>query len=713
MPSIQLPQDDIHRWDDALVAFAERLRGGADTAALIHAGIETLAAELQADRVGFGTLSADALSFTVADDWSRPGPDALPSITGTHRIDEHAYMAGLLRQGRGVVVADVRLHPEFTAIAGVMEAAGIRAQLVLPAMDGSRLTGAFFIHDRQPRDWACAEVSFARDAVERVRHAIERRRSEQSLQALARTLEQQVAERTRALRESEDFIRLALSASGGVGVWTYDILADRIVCDAAIAALYGIDVAEGARGVSGAAFFAHVHPDDLPRLQAALPGGVAGDADLELEYRIRHPDGQLRWVLSRGHTYVGAAQRPERCTGVSVETTARRQLEEQLRQAQKMESLGQLTGGIAHDFNNLLQGIVLPLQILQKRLGPAAEAGLQNYLDAAMAAAKRAAGLTQRLLAFARRQPLDSRTADLGSALADLEPMLRNICGPRIALALDLPAALWPVVTDVNQFENAVLNLAINARDAMPSGGTLTVSARNVAPETRPRGALAGLRPGEYVCVAVGDTGSGMAPDVIERAFDPFFTTKPIGQGTGLGLSMVYGYTRQSGGMAAIDSALGQGSRVAMFFPRAPVARAADGLQAPAAPPRDPFRRRVLVVEDEEAVRRFAVELLREEGCEIREASTGHEAMTLLETERDFDLLLTDVGLPGPNGRQVADLARENIPGIAVILMTGYAEGAAHKNTFLGAGMQLILKPFDSAVLVERVRRALALPQPA
>ncbi|WPB57704.1 ATP-binding protein [Xylophilus sp. GOD-11R] len=703
-------QHDCHRWDDLLLAFAAKLRLDMPPGELIRTGVETLIHALRVARVGYGELSEDGLTFLVEHDRVRGGAMHLPSLAGIHRIEAHSYLARVLGQGRCVVMADVRCDAEAAATAETLEAVGIRAQLVLPVMDAGRLAGVFFLHDDQPRDWTDAEIGFTRDAVERVRHAIERSQSEQRLQQLAATLEQQVLERTRALRDSEDFARLALAASGGVGVWTYVVESDRFFCDASISDLYGIDPDAGQAGVSRAEFLANVHPDDMERLRATMSGGLQHSGDLELEYRIRHPDGSVRWVLSRGHTYFDAANQPVRRTGVGIETTGRRQLEEQLRQAQKMESLGQLTGGIAHDFNNLLQGIVLPLQILQRRLGQPQHAGLLTYIEAGMSAAKRAAGLTQRLLAFARRQPLDSRTADLAAPLRELEPMLRNSCGENIVLAMDVSSSLWPVVTDVNQFENAVLNLVINARDAMPTGGLVTVSARNLPAESghTARNVPAGLPAGDHVCITVADTGTGMAADVIERAFDPFFTTKPIGQGTGLGLSMVYGYARQSGGMAVIDSTVGQGTRISLYFPRA----AAQDTRLPATPvaigPRPSSRQRILVVEDDDIVRRFAVEMLREEGYELREATTGYEAMSVLEIDHGFDLLLTDVGLPGPNGRQVADLARERIPGIKVILMTGYAEEAAHKNTFIGSGMELIVKPFDSEVLLARARRALA-----
>ena len=694
----------IEHWDEALAAFSDRLRLGDEPESLVRYAMETIGAELRAGRVGYAEISDDGLTATVRNDWTAPG---FASAAGISTTEGYGLYFQQLRRGRSLVVGDVQNDPRSLGAAILLESLAIRALVNLPVIQSGRLAGVLFVHDAQPREWMPDEIAFARDALERLRSAIERRHAEQKLEELAWSLEQKVQERSQALRDSEDFTRLALRATGGVGVWTYVMATDLFVCDAQISDLYGIDPVVAARGIGRPAFLANVHPDDVPRLRATMSGGLARSGDLELEYRIRHPNGSVRWVLSRGHTYFDDYGHPVRRTGVGIETTSHRQMEEQLQQAQKMESLGQLTGGIAHDFNNLLQGIVLPLQLMQKRLAQQRFQGLENYIDAGLSAARRAAGLTQRLLAFARRQPLDSRTADLAVSLAGLEPMLRNTCGENIRLDMRV-AGLWPVVTDVNQFESAVLNLVINARDAMPAGGAMEVSAGNVLVGSDEKGPLAGLKPGDYVQVTVSDTGTGMPADVVERAFDPFFTTKPIGQGTGLGLSMVYGYTRQSGGLAVIDSRAGEGTRIHLYFPRGESSESPVGADVPKTLPRPASHKRVLVVEDDETVRRFAVELLRDDGCLVREADSGTAAMRLLEVERDFDLLLTDVGLPGPNGRQVADLARENIPGIKIILMTGYAEQAAHKNSFIDPDMELIVKPFDAAALLARTRKALA-----
>jgi signal transduction histidine kinase/CheY-like chemotaxis protein len=380
--------------------------------------------------------------------------------------------------------------------------------------------------------------------------------------------------------------------------------------------------------------------------------------------------------------------------------------EERLRQAQKMEAVGQLTGGIAHDFNNMLQGIVLPLQVIRKRLAQQRFDNLDGYVEAGLASARRAASLTQRLLAFSRRQPLDEKVADVALSIRTVEPLLRTTCGENVDLVVDLPTGLWPVRTDTHQFESSLLNLVINARDAMPHGGSIRLGAANLALAAD---VLEGtdLPAGDYVEVSLADDGVGMPPEVLARVFDPFFTTKPIGQGTGLGLSMVYGYIRQSGGYVTVDSTEGAGTVVRLRLPRSPELPLTSHAQPPH--PCDAARgaHRVLVAEDDDVVRLLVVDLLRDRGHVVSEAVSGGQAMTMLDQDVAYDLLLSDVGLPGPNGRQVADYARERRPGIRVLLMTGYAAEVATNASFLGPGMALIVKPFDSDALIAKVEEVM------
>ncbi len=454
---------------------------------------------------------------------------------------------------------------------------------------------------------------------------------------------------------------------------------------------------------------AFAHADDMAQVANAMAQLALEPARRQITARYRHRDGGERWIAWTavpGEGFIQAVGRDT--TDEHLREAALRNAEERLRQSQKMEAVGQLTGGIAHDFNNMLQGIVLPLQIIRQRMTQGRYDEVGRYIESGLAAAKRAAGLTQRLLAFSRRQPLDSRPVDLQASLAGLESMLKTTCGENIALQLALPQDLWPALTDANQFESAVVNLAINARDAMPGGGSLRITAENVHADAAMAASIHGLEPGDYVCVTVRDTGTGMSGDVIARAFDPFFTTKPLGQGTGLGLSMIYGFMRQSGGIAVLDSAEGQGTAVSLYFMRSQHAQAEAEPTEPLTPLSGARRPdSILVVEDDETVRALAVELLRDMGFQVMEAATGSAALALLSGAVQFDLLVSDVGLPGPNGRQVADYAREKFPRIKVILMTGYAEQAAMTPQFLGADMELLVKPFDAQALVAKVHAAM------
>ncbi len=386
------------------------------------------------------------------------------------------------------------------------------------------------------------------------------------------------------------------------------------------------------------------------------------------------------------------------------------QSREQLLQSQKMEAVGQLTGGIAHDFNNMLTGITGSLELMRARVAQGRIGDLERYIATAQGAAARAAALTHRLLAFARRQTLDPKPVDANRLVAGMEDLVRRAVGPAIELVTLLPDDLWLTRCDANQLENTLLNLCINARDAMPDSGRLTVRTANVAlDETAAR--RRDLPAGEYVVISVGDTGTGMTPEVAARAFDPFFTTKPTGQGTGLGLSMIYGFARQSGGDAQINSTQGVGTTVRVHLPRY---HGTEGEEtAPAAPfdaPRRKVGETVLVVDDEPSVRQLVTEVLRDLGYGAIEAADGVSGLQLLQSDARIDLLISDVGLPGGvNGRQMADAACQVRPALKVLFVTGYAEAAAIGEA-LDAGMQVLTKPFTVETLVSRVRAILRHP---
>jgi PAS domain S-box-containing protein len=386
-----------------------------------------------------------------------------------------------------------------------------------------------------------------------------------------------------------------------------------------------------------------------------------------------------------------------------VEGTAQlMQAEEALRQSAKMEAIGQLTGGIAHDFNNLLQGVIGALDLVQRRIDAGRIGDVGRFLDGAMASAKRAAALTHRLLAFARRQPVDPRTVDINRLIASVEELLRRSIGETIAMNVVREPDLWLVRCDGHQLENALLNLAINARDALPDGGALVIETSNVVLDAK-KGKLWELSAGEYVSLRVTDSGVGMPPDVKARAFDPFYTTKAIGQGTGLGLSMVYGFVRQSSGSIRIESEVGKGTTVQLLLPRYRGEAEPSDTREAAAP--DQFAGKneiILVVEDEAVVRLLIVDVLSELGYKTLEAADGPSALRILLSSQRIDLLVTDIGLPGLNGRQLADAALERRPTLKVLFMTGYAENAA-SNSFLASGMEIIAKPVTMDVLATRI----------
>jgi PAS domain S-box-containing protein len=381
------------------------------------------------------------------------------------------------------------------------------------------------------------------------------------------------------------------------------------------------------------------------------------------------------------------------------------QSREQLFQAQKMEAVGQLTGGLAHDFNNLLTGISGSLELLKARVTQGRLNDLDRYITSAQAASSRAAALTHRLLAFARRQTLDPKPTNANRLVTEMEDMLRRTVGPEIALETVLADGLWLTLCDPNQLENAILNLCINARDAMPDGGRLTIRTTNIRMDRR-AAREQDMEPGEYVMVCVADTGTGMPPDVAERAFDPFFTTKPTGQGTGLGLSMIYGFAKQSGGQARIESELGRGTAVHIYLPRHLGEETLDPSETTSREvPRAPAGATVLVVDDEPMVRMLVAEVLEELGYAAIEAADGASGLKVLQSDVQIDLLVTDVGLPGGmNGRQMADAGRQHRPELKVLFITGYAENAAIGKDVLEAGTHVLTKPFSMEILANRIK---------
>ncbi len=389
---------------------------------------------------------------------------------------------------------------------------------------------------------------------------------------------------------------------------------------------------------------------------------------------------------------------------VEERTAQLRSNEEALRQSQKMEAVGQLTGGIAHDFNNMLTGIIGSLELLRRRLARGKLDDLDSLIDLGVTSANRAAGLTHRLLAFSRRQSLDSKPVNINELVSSMGELLQRSINESIKLDMRLTDQLWTAEVDPNQLESALLNLVINARDAMPSGGRLTVETTNRHLDSVFTAAYGPLSPGDYVELSVSDTGCGIPEAIMGRVFDPFFTTKPIGQGTGLGLSMIYGFARQSHGHVTIYSEVDKGTTVSLFLPRYMGEIINPEATNPMLAPFASDGETVLIVEDDPAVRVLVSTVLKELGYAYVEAGDAHAAVPIIESGQRIDLMISDVGLPGMNGRQLAEIGRQLRPGLKVLFITGYAEHAAVRGGFLDPGMQLITKPFTFDLLTAKVR---------
>ncbi|WP_121116495.1 hybrid sensor histidine kinase/response regulator [Croceibacterium ferulae] len=435
-----------------------------------------------------------------------------------------------------------------------------------------------------------------------------------------------------------------------------------------------------------------------------VTGSISVIVDIDEQKR-----GQVALVAAAEQLERQVAERTEALTEalarLQAEGEERERAEAALRQAQKMEAVGQLTGGIAHDFNNMLTGVIGAIDIMKRRIASGRLDGLDRFMDAASISAQRAASLTARLLAFSRRQSLDSRPTDVNALIASLEDLLRRTMSEQIAVAIVPGPQVPPALVDPNQLENAILNLAINARDAMPDGGALTVETSLVALDEEQCARWPGVAAGRYVVMAVSDSGVGMDAATLDKVFDPFFTTKPIGQGTGLGLSMVYGFAKQSRGQVRIHSAPGTGTTVKIFLP------VAEGdilhQDSNATPDHRGDGETVLLVEDDPSVRLLVREVLSELGYTALEAAEAQSALQLLRGGNTIDLMITDVGLPGMNGRQLAEIARQHLPHLPVLFVTGYAENATERSGFLGPNMQMITKPFQIEHLSSKIKEML------
>jgi PAS domain S-box-containing protein len=635
----------------------------------------------------------------------------MASMAGRHALaDFDGAILESLQAGETVRIDNVLTDPRLAAPgkADAFLAIGLQSGLTVPLIRDGRFAGLLFAHCAEPRRWDDRDEAVMRAVAALTWDAAQRARAEQRL------------------RDSEDFFRAFAQAIPNQ-MWAADP-AGRLNWTNEQAHAYS-GAAPGA--LDGDGWASIVHPEDLPIAVAAWTAALAAGTTYEAEFRLRRRDGAYRWHIARAVPVRAATGAIVRWVGTNTDIEEQRrtladlaqlnatleerveartrelhQTEEALRQAQKMEAIGQLTGGIAHDFNNLLTGIIGALDLMQRRIASGRTAELGRFMEAASGSAQRAAALTHRLLAFARRQPLDQRAVDVAALIQDMAELLQRTLGEQVRLRIEAGAGCWHAMTDPNQLESAILNLAINARDAMPEGGLLTLAAANATVGSQAPPAVGQPDAGDYVAVSVSDTGVGMPAAVIERAFEPFFTTKPVGQGTGLGLSMVYGFARQSGGQAHITSAPGAGTTVTLYLPRAGTPSGASG-PAAAGTPRGAGET-VLVVEDVAAVRMLIVDVLHELGYRTIEAADAAQALPILDSARPIDLMVSDVGLPGLSGRRIAEFARGKRPGLKILFVTGYAEEAANRSGFLEEGMDMLTKPFAVEALAAKISAMMA-----
>jgi PAS domain S-box-containing protein len=652
----------------------------------LHAAVERKAAELEAvlesmsDGVYIGSLDGITLANQVA----------LDQLGFSSREE--------LQRNVAVLAREIETRDANSGIFIPLE-----AQAFTRAFEGQRVVQDVAVRHRltgEQRIVHCTAAPVIIDgkviaAVAVNRDVTEARRTEQALRDLNATLEQRVAERNRLFEMTHDLF----------GVATFEGYLQTI--NPAWAAALGRSHEE----LTSRPFADIIHPDDLATTGAVIERLRKGEPVHQFHVRLLRADGTpicFAWsavpdtIADSGIFYT-----------VGRDITEERRIEEMLRQSQKMEAVGQLTGGLAHDFNNLLTGMMGNLELLQMRVSRGRTEDLDRFVSAAQGAGRRAASLTQRLLAFSRRQTLDPRPTDVFRLIVGMKEFLERTVGPETSIEIVGAPDLWAALIDGTQLENALLNLCINARDAMPEGGRMKIEASNRLLDER--AALQhDVDRGEYLAVCVTDAGSGMDAQVVARAFEPFYTTKPIGQGTGLGLSMVYGFARQSGGQVRIDSEVGTGTTVCIYLPRCDGDTAAEARTIEASRPITGGSETILVVDDEATIRHLIDEVLDEQGYTIIGAGDGAAGLKVLQSGARIDLLITDVGLPnGMNGRQVADAARTMRPGLKILFITGYAENAAVGNGHLEPGMELLTKPFTVEALSLKVAEMLRARRPA
>lgn len=663
--------------------------------------------------------------------WS--GPQFALVYNDAYRRILAAKHPAALGQPGSIVWAEIwkELEPQFDGVRNGGDTVYFEdAPFVMARLEGGGTETAWFNYSLSPlrdEDGSVAAVlNITPETTARV--LVERRLAEEQA-ALAKS---EARARTNAER-----VQLALAAGAIIGTWHWDLPTDRFTVDEAFARAFGLDPALGREGIPLAQIISTVHPDDQAALTEAIEEAIARGGAYAHQYRTRRADGRYYWLEANGRVDKAADGTALTFPGVLIDVEKRRadeaervrvteelrrlnetleqrvadgtaelmRAEEALRQSQKMEAVGQLTGGLAHDFNNLLAGISGSLELMQVRMQQGRVNDVERYMAAAQGAVKRAAALTHRLLAFSRRQTLDPKPTNVNRLIDGMQDLVQRTVGPGITVEAVGASGLWPVLVDPSQLENSLLNLCINSRDAMPDGGRITIETANRWLDER-AAKKHDIPEGQYLSLSVTDTGTGMPPEVIARVFEPFYTTKPIGEGTGLGLSMIYGFAKQSGGQVRIYSEVSKGTTVCIYLPRHYGEIDDEGhVTESSVLPRSDQGETVLVVDDEPTVRMLITDILEELGFTAIEAGDSVAGLKILQSDVRIDLLVTDVGLPGGmNGRQMADAARVGRPDLKVLFITGYAENAAVGNGQLAPGMAVMTKPFPMDAMAARIR---------
>ncbi|MFT8784527.1 PAS domain-containing protein [Gluconobacter oxydans] len=670
----------------ALVELGDQLRALDDTGMMEEVAARIICRELDASGAGYGVVNDDWTGMTVGG-----APEVTRPLVGVRMFADYGEFRPILGRGEPVAIADVHTDALTAGYDARYDAEGIVAILCVPIFKFGRFVGLMFVCHDAPHTWTDEEIVFTRAVADRTHASMRQARTQQQIRDLNVMLEERILQRT---RERDRLWNIARDLF---------IIIDRRGYYVAVSPSWEETQGYRAEELAGLRLDALCHPDDrrmvldtFERLLAGTPWPTAG-----LDVRMRRSDGTWRtynWSCNDEGDAIYAVGR---------DLTERNELEEQLRQAQKMEAVGQLTGGLAHDFNNLLAGIGGGLELIGLRLAQGRTDGLGRYIAASQEAVRRAASLTHRLLAFSRRQTLDPTPTDMNTLVRGLESLLRGTVGPGIELVFDLQPGLWLTRVDANQLENAILNLCINARDAMHDRGTMLrlESANRVL--TADVASDMSIRAGDYVVLTVQDEGCGMPPEIVQRAFDPFFTTKPLGEGTGLGLSMIYGFTQQSGGQVEIHSTPGQGTVVSLWLPRYQGQETIRPEPPPlpvASQPRLLEGQRVLVVDDEEAVRMIVSDMVTDLGGIVLTASDGPSAEALAAEGAPPAVLISDIGMPGGmNGRELGEQMLKRWPGLKVLFITGYAEQSVLGDQALAPGCALLVKPFTVAAFSRKL----------